>query len=194
MHVGHLCLANYLIETRSEVDELWMTLTPKSPFKHDAYLLPDELRIRWAQQVLGRHPKLKLSLIEQELPKPNYTVNTLEYLIKKYPAHRFSLLIGMDSWISFPKWHRANELLSMTTIYVCARPGYSTPKERSKYKQVIFLKDTPYFDISSTKIRALLRDGADLPYLLQTEYRSPIYQELIRSVKKLDATSTLQIP
>lgn len=187
MHVGHLCLANYIIETRPEVDELWMSLTPASPFKDHHSLLPDELRIKWAQHVLGRHSRIKLSLVEQKLPKPNFTINTLEHLIAEYPTYRFSLMMGMDSWLSFPQWHRANELLGMTTIYVCARPGYPTPEEKKpEHKEVIYLKNTPFFDISSTRIRTLLKQGATLPYILQARPDDPIYQELVDSINKLE--------
>lgn len=185
MHVGHLCLANYVIETRPEVDELWMTLTPANPFKERSALLSDALRTRWAQQVLNRHSRIKLSLIEQELPQPSYTVQTVEYLNQKYPDYRFSLMMGMDSWRSFPEWHRASDLLAMTTVYVCPRPGIEAPTQALD-DQVIYLEGAPFFDISSTHIRQMLSQGASLPYILQMDTDASIYSELVAAVKEIE--------
>lgn len=177
MHVGHLALGNYLVETQPEVDEIWYSLTPESPFKQGKVTLSEEFRARWAEAALHNHPRMKLTLEELSLPKPNYTYNTLQHFKEKYPNYRFSLLVGSDTWRGFLGWHRPWEILASTTVYIYPRPGYSYGNALPL--GTILLEDAPLFQVSSTEIRQLLQRGAQLPYLLAHNSSSPLYQELI---------------
>ena len=83
IHVGHLIIANHLIET-SELDELWMVVSPHNPFKEKASLLSDNHRLTLVRIATEDNPLLKASNIEFDLPKPSYTVQTLVYLKEKH--------------------------------------------------------------------------------------------------------------
>ena len=48
IHIGHLALANYLCEFEG-LDEVWFMVTPHNPFKNQADLWPDELRLQLVQ-------------------------------------------------------------------------------------------------------------------------------------------------
>ena len=65
--------------------------------------------------------RVQLSLIEQELPIPSYTINTVEALIEQYGRHRYFLIIGADSLLDLPHWHRAADLLSLVNLIVVKR-------------------------------------------------------------------------
>lgn len=186
MHIGHLCLANYMIESRPEFDELWFLLTPSSPFKNNPnQLLPEDFRRRWAEHVVGKHPRLKVSLEEFELPKPNFTYDTLEHLRAEFTDYDFSLLVGMDSLISLPRWHRGLEIMAETPIFVYPRPGYTLEMLEVKGlpDSITLLEQVPTFDISSTRIRRMLAEGHELPYFLSTETHHPLYHELVQLVR-----------
>lgn len=180
LHVGHLCLANYVIEQMPEYDELWFLLTPSNPFKEKSQqLLPQDFRRRWAEHVMIRHPRLKLSLEEFELPRPNFTYDTLTHLRDEYSDCHFSLLVGTDSLLSLPHWHRGDEIMVQTPIVVYPRPGYDVDDAQMPKAAVItMVQGVPTFDISSTRIRQMLREGADLPYFLSTSIDDPLYAEL----------------
>lgn len=180
MHIGHLCLANYIIETQRDFDELWFLLTPSSPFKeHSPQLLPAEFRRRWAEHVIRSHPHLKLSFEEFGLPKPNYTYDTLTHLRENHKDCDFALLIGMDSLITLPRWYRSEELISETPIIVYPRPGYDIGRIECTIPDTIrILEEVPVFDISSTRIRRMIKSGHDLPYFLATTMDDPMYREL----------------
>ena len=185
LHVGHLCLANFLIET-TEADELWFLLTPSSPFKDPRQLLPQEFRAEWASEVLkrGGHPKLRLSTDEFDLPEPNYTYNTLLHLHRKYPGHRFTLLMGMDSLIDLPRWYRGKELMEEQEFLVYPRPGYALPDGYNDRPNIRVLDDVPTFEISSTEIREMIAKGYALPYFLTLPLAHPLYQRLISLLAK----------
>lgn len=177
LHIGHLCLANYIVET-VETDELWFLLTPSNPFKDPKELLPEEFRAEWVREVLDLHPKLRLSTDEFGLPEPNYTYNTLQFLREKYPDHHFTLLAGMDSLIDLPSWYRGAELLESQSFLIYPRPGYSIPEDFGLRPNIRVLGDVPTFEISSTEIREMLAKGYDLPYFLTLPSSHPLYQRL----------------
>ena len=78
VHVGHLIIANHIVEN-SDLDEVWMVVTPHNPHKKKQSLLDDHHRYQLVLEATEDYPKIKPSNIEFGLPKPNYTINTLIY-------------------------------------------------------------------------------------------------------------------
>lgn len=88
IHIGHLALANYLCEF-GEVDEVWFVVSPHNPLKKPADLWPDELRLRLVQLAIGDYPYFHASDFEFHLPRPSYTIHTLDCLKKLIPIGNF---------------------------------------------------------------------------------------------------------
>lgn len=65
-------------------------------------------------------------MIEANLPVPSYTINTVEALRHQYGPHRFMLVIGADSLLDLPHWHRAPELLNLVSLIVVQRDTIGT--------------------------------------------------------------------
>lgn len=177
LHVGHLCLANYIVET-IRTDELWFVLTPSNPFKDPRELLPEEFRAEWVREVIKFHPKLKLSTDEFGLPEPNYTIDTLAVLRHRYPECSFRILLGMDSLIDLPSWHRGSELMQDESLLVYPRLGYDAPSWMQEYPKIRFMKEVPMFEVSSTLIREKIRQGLKLPFFLSLPTSHPLYSKL----------------
>ena len=110
IHVGHVIIANHLVEY-SELDEIWMVVTPHNPHKKKSSLLANHHRLELVYLALQSHTKIKPSDIEFKLPQPNYTVNTLAHINEKYPQHEFSLIMGEDNLKSFHKWKNFETIL-----------------------------------------------------------------------------------
>jgi nicotinate-nucleotide adenylyltransferase len=96
IHVGHLIIANHMAEF-SELDEVWLVVTPHNPHKKKNTLLEDIHRLAMVRIATEEYPKLKASNIEFDLPQPNYTVNTLAVLEEKHPDKEFCLIMGEES-------------------------------------------------------------------------------------------------
>ena len=94
IHVGHLIIANHLVEY-SDLDEVWLVVTPHNPHKNKSTLLEDIQRLTMVRIAVEDFPKLKASNIEFELTQPNYTVNTLAVLEEKHPKLNFCLIIEL---------------------------------------------------------------------------------------------------
>lgn len=156
VHFGHVGLARWVVE-HTDLDELWLLVTPNNPLKPAGILAPEEERLAAVREAIKDIPGLVASDFEFSLPRPSYTANTLRELQKAYPQHEFSLVIGEDNLAIFNKWREYEYIMSNFRIFVYPRKGSLTIDDlRFKiedFRELIFLKDAPYFDISSTELR-----------------------------------------
>lgn len=175
IHIGHLIIANHMAE-HTNVDQIWMVVTPHNPLKKKNTLLDDYHRLQMVHLATADFPKIKPSDIEFKLAQPNYTVNTLVHLQEKYPDHEFSLIMGEDNLKSLHKWKNYEVILEHHTIYVYPRLEVkeSTGKAISlkaenfelKNQQNIHLINAPIVEISSTFIRDTIKKGKNIQPLL----------------------------
>jgi nicotinate-nucleotide adenylyltransferase len=153
VHTGHLILANHLVNN-TDLDQLWFVISPQNPLKISASLLNHYHRKFLIDIAIEGEKKLKTSAIEFSLPKPSYTVDTLAYLKDKYPAHEFTVILGSDSFKNIHKWKNYEVLIRSNRLMVYPRPGFDVelPGEGN-----IILVEAPLLEISSTRIREMIR-------------------------------------
>ena len=163
IHIGHLAIANYMIEY-SEMDEIWMIISPQNPLKNKKSLLNEYERLKMVELALDDHPKIKANNIEFKLPKPSYTIDTLTYLNEKYSNKEFGIIMGTDNISSFKKWKNYEEILNNYKLYVYPRQGYSLG-EFENHKKIIQVS-APQMEISSSFIRQAIKDKKDIRYFL----------------------------
>ncbi|MBU0941663.1 MAG: nicotinate-nucleotide adenylyltransferase [Bacteroidetes bacterium] len=175
VHVGHLIIANHMAE-HSDLDEVWMVVTPHNPHKKKSTLLDDHHRLQMVHLATEDYPKIKPSDIEFKLTQPNYTVNTLVHLEERFPSNTFSLIMGEDNLRSLHKWKNYEILLQNYDIYVYPRletKGHigeviSAKEENLELKNHprIHIIDAPVVEISSTFIRNNIKEGKNIQPLL----------------------------
>ena len=120
IHVGHLIIANHMAEF-SDLEEVWLVVTPHNPHKKKKTLLDDVHRLAMVRIAIEDFPNLKASNIEFDLPQPNFTINTLVVLEEKYPTIDFCLIMGEDNLKSFHKWKNFELILDRHSIYIYPR-------------------------------------------------------------------------
>jgi nicotinate-nucleotide adenylyltransferase len=171
IHVGHLIIANHIAEY-SQVDEVWLVVTPHNPHKKKDTLLADHHRLTMVNLAVEDYPKLKSSDIEFKLPQPNYTVNTLAYLKEKYPNYHFSLIMGNDNLNTFHKWKNYEVILQNHHLIVYPRIT-ENPIENDfvNHPKTTFVK-APLMEISSTFIRKAIADKKNArPYFPEAVWK-----------------------
>ena len=169
IHIGHLILANYILEN-SDMDELWFVVSPQNPFKDKKSLLTDHNRLDMVQLAVKNYPKMRASNVEFSLPKPSYTIDTLTYLKEKYPNYSFALIMGEDNLDSLPKWKNAEKLMSDYQIIVYPRT-FEGEKKDSEYLQHenISIVNAPIIELSATEIRNMIKEGKNVRPMLPPE-------------------------
>ena len=165
IHVGHLIIANHLAEY-SDLEQIWMVVTPHNPLKQKNTLLDDYQRLHLVRLATEEYDKIKPSDIEFKLPKPNYTVNTLAHLLEKYPQHEFSLIMGEDNLKSFHKWKNYEYILQNHEIYIYPRVSEGDDNSEFVNHPRIHKIDAPIVEISATFIRENIKNKKNIRPLL----------------------------
>ena len=165
IHVGHLIIANHMAE-HSDLDQIWMVVTPHNPHKNKSSLLDDYHRLHMVHLATEDFPKIQPSDIEFKLPQPNYTVNTLAHLQEKYPKHEFSLIMGEDNLNSLHKWKNFEIILQNHDIYVYPRFNSGEIDEQFVNHPKINRVGAPVIELSSTFIRENIKNGKNVVPML----------------------------
>lgn len=163
VHVGHMVLANYLLEY-TDLDKIWFVISPHNPLKKKSSLLDEKHRLQLVNLAIGDNAKIKASDIEFKLSQPSYTVVTLAYLKEKYSEHEFALILGEDNLLSFNKWKNYEEILKHHQLYVYPRPN--TEKSEFHNHPQIKLVNAPLMEVSSTEIRKAIQEKKDVRYFM----------------------------
>lgn len=174
IHIGHMIIANHLAEF-TDLEEIWLVLTPHNPFKKKRSLLADHHRYRMVEEATEDYPKLRPSNIEFKLKQPNYTIHTLAHLGEKYPEHQFNLIMGQDNLNSFHKWKNYQVILENHEIYVYPRVTETTKKPELLERPNIHFVEAPIVEISSTFIRQAVKEKKNVKVLLP--YRTWKYMD-----------------
>lgn len=163
IHIGHLIIANSILE-QAELSKVWFVVTPQNPFKPSKSLLHEFDRYDMVRAAIDDNYKMEATDVEFQLPRPSYTIDTLEHLTAKYPEKQFSLIIGQDNLESFHKWKSPDLILDRYGLLVYPRPN-SKSSDLDNHPRVKLI-NAPLIDISATYIRDLIRQRKSIHYLV----------------------------
>ena len=160
IHNAHIALASTIRE-EARLDEVWFMVSPQNPLKQAQDLLGENERYDMVELALeSREKELKASNYEFHLERPSYTWKTLEALKKDFPQHEFSLIIGGDNWVAFPRWAHNEEILANHHIYIY--PREDSEIDEATLPKNVHLIHTPKINITSTMLREMVRNGKDI--------------------------------
>ncbi len=175
IHMGHLTIANHMVEF-TELDEVWMVVTPHNPFKKKSSLLHNHDRYEMVRLATQDYDNIQPSDIEFHLPQPNYTAETIAHLFERYSNYDFSLIMGMDNLKSLHKWKNYEFILEYCSIYVYPRISDGEIPEQFKENLRIGVVDGPIMEISSTFIRNAIKGNKGIRPLLHKKVWEFIYK------------------
>jgi len=162
IHTGHLIIANHVLNY-TDLKKVWFVVSPQNPLKVSHSLLNEYHRLHLVRLAIEDSTVFSASDVEFKLPRPSYTMDTLTYLKEKYPAHKFSIIMGSDSYTNINKWKNYEKLLANYQVIIYTRLGFQIKNPSSN---TILLEGTPTINISSTFIRDLIKNGKSIKYLV----------------------------
>jgi nicotinate-nucleotide adenylyltransferase len=177
-HLGHVALAKYMLERRG-LDQVWLVVTPQNPFKQDRKLSPEKHRLAMAHLAVQGIEGLNASGLELDMPRPNYTADTLAFMRERWPQHEFTLIIGSDNLASLHLWKDAAAMLEKIPVLVYPRPGveeHLAEADLLYHPAVTFIPEAALMDISSTGIRVRLRNWKPVAGLIDPKVLAYIRQ------------------
>lgn len=174
IHFAHLILAqDILFSSSSEIVFFMPSFQPP----HKMCFAPFNERLRMVKLAIDGNPRFKCSDIEEKLPKPSYTIQTLRALKEELGDASISFIMGMDSAIEFATWREPEALLNEFRMLVLPRPGFSQQEIEEGFRErMVFLSERK-IDISSTEIRTRIKEGREIRYLTPNNVISYIARE-----------------
>ena len=186
VHLAHLRIAEE-VRDRFGLDRVLFIPAAAPPHKPLADETPFAQRIEMVRLAVKDHPAFTVSDIEGRRSGKSYSIDTLRLLRGELPGDELFFIIGSDSFLEIGLWHDFAAIFECCNLVVVERPGAAIadlyrslpasvadwfghyPAERrlahrSGYS-VYYLHGLP-FDISSSAIRKLARQGRSLKYLV----------------------------
>lgn len=155
IHKGHVAIAEHFL-SQSDLDEVWLSVSPQNPWKEAHGLAPMEHRIAMVTIATQHNDSLKVTDFEKDLPQPSFTYKALNTLNKLHREHEITLLIGGDNCELFDKWRNYDKILA--DFRVLAYPRDASKMIPELASQMTLIK-APLLDMASTDIRQDLEKG-----------------------------------
>ncbi len=192
LHLGHFRAAESVREAMA-LDRVLFVPAAIPPHKAGPGITPAEDRYRMVRSAVEKEPFFEVSRIELDRNGPSFTIDTLAGLENEMPGSEVFFITGIDSFRDIRTWHRWEELLESYSIVVHGRPGIALPsayeavpeKWRSSFVPLaeggtggercaraegsVYLLDIVTLNISSTEVRAMVRAGRSIRYLVPIE-------------------------
>ena len=183
IHYGHLVAAE-MARGEFNLNKVLFIPTGTPPHKNRKDISNSELRYEMVERAIQDNPEFDSSALEIERKGLSYTVETLRILRRAWPDHELYFITGTDALREIFSWREAAEILTLTKFIGAARPGFEASDFLLKVQQEhpeaqgrIHHLEVPALAISSTDIRARVRHGQPIRYLLPEPVRLFIQQQ-----------------
>ena len=135
-HLGHTKLALEAL-ANAGIDELWVLPCASHAFQKPLTSFAD--RMAMCQLAFGQLKNTRVSDLEQSLPAPNYTINTLEAIHAQNPGAELIFIMGSDLLDSFDKWHESDRIKKIARLFVVDRSRLLPAAQSTKIRKGDFL-------------------------------------------------------
>jgi nicotinate-nucleotide adenylyltransferase len=161
-HVGHLLAASDAFEQLS-LDRLLFVPAGAQPFKVGDVQAGGAARLEMLRLMIGDDDRFRVEAAEIERGGLSFTVDTVTELAQRHAGARLFLLLGEDNVTQFASWREPERIASLATIAVLARGGAPvlTAAAANEAYPMMHL-ETRRVDVSSTEIRARVREGRSI--------------------------------
>jgi nicotinate-nucleotide adenylyltransferase len=198
IHVGHLRAAEELLEAL-ELERVLFVPSAQPPHKSardDDPIAPTRERLAWVRAAIDGNPAFAVDELEIERGGRSYAVDTLSVLAERLAPGRPVFLIGHDAFVEVGSWREPERLFELAHWAVITRPpvrGGSLvdwlPKcvrddielasdglsgAHRNADTWIRLLEIPGLDVSASEIRARVRSGRSVRYLLPEPVRKAV--------------------
>jgi nicotinate-nucleotide adenylyltransferase len=171
IHYGHLLAAE---ECRRDLalDRIVFVPTGMPPHKRNRSITPSEDRYAMTLLATAGVREFFVSRTEIDRGRPSHTVDTLKEFLgedtEPDPPELF-FITGLDALLGIDTWKDYMRLPSLCTLVTATRPGYSVAGLDALpdvVRGALRVVEIPQFAISSTEIRARVREGRSIRFLV----------------------------
>ena len=162
IHFGHLVAAS---EAASAFHLAKVIFVPTGEPWQKQTITDSEHRYQMTQLAIAGNEHFDISRVDVDRPGPTFTVDTLRDIAAEHPEAELFFITGADSISQIGTWKDAEEIWELAHFVGVTRPGHSLQVPKSPHGAVSLL-EIPALAISSTDIRARVKAGKPIDYLL----------------------------
>lgn len=170
IHMGHLVAASEVAH-RFNLDEVIFSPTGEAYHKAEDGRAPAEARYLMTVVATAADPRFRVTRVDIDRPGPTYTVDTLADLRAQFAVEHpdrdieWFFITGADALAEILQWRDAEAIFMAAHLVGVTRPGHVLADPGLPQARVSLL-EVPALSISSTDIRARVRSGAPIGYLV----------------------------
>jgi len=198
IHVAHLRAAEEVTEALG-LERVLFVPSGVPPHKADDpqdTIAPAPLRLAWVRAAVADNPRFDVDPLEAEREGRSYLVDTLEALGERHGRHALVFLLGRDAFAEMGSWRAPRRLLGLAHYAVMTRPPDAagplsawipeglagdlelapdgrSARHRETGTRVVRVGITA-LDVSASDVRARLRAGRSVRYLLPESVRRQV--------------------
>jgi nicotinate-nucleotide adenylyltransferase len=162
-HVGHLVTA---VNVRHALAlDAVVLMVANAPWQKQGTrpISPAEDRLAMVEAAVADVDGLVAGDAEIRRGGPSFTADTLANMVEGYPGADLFTIVGDDAAAGLTSWERHEEVVAQSRLVVVDRPG--APVELPAGFEWLRV-EVPRLEVSSTYLRARVRDGRPLDYLV----------------------------
>ncbi len=161
IHIGHLVAASE-VHSVLALDRMLLVPADVQPFKSAEEVTPAVHRLAMARLAVADDPRLEISDVDVVRGAPTFAVDTLTDIAAEYPGADIHFVAGVDALQRLDEWKESERLRTLATFVGVTRPGYSLPPGAPGATLV----EVPALPVSSTDVRARVKSGQPVRYLV----------------------------
>jgi nicotinate-nucleotide adenylyltransferase len=172
-HLAHLIAGEIAVEAFA-LDKIFFIPANIPPHKTNEPITNGKHRLAMIELATQGNEKFNVSRIELDRPAPSYTIDTLREIQQQFAPEKILLFIGLDQMAMFHQWHKWEQILESAEMVVMIRPWQKFDEIDASLIDRVKILPMPLLDISSTDIRARVRAGKSIRYLVPDGVREYI--------------------
>jgi nicotinate-nucleotide adenylyltransferase len=194
IHLGHIQVIQE-VKKEFGLDKIFIIPSALPPHKEPDGLVDAGDRIEMIRLSFLNHPDFSVSDVELNRSGPSYTIDTVRHFKSILPEDaKLFLILGLDAFLEIGTWKSYKDLFLLIPFIVMSRgtdgkngrmfgrktvgdylkskisEGYNLSASQLSYihkkKQPVYVFDVTPVDISSTKIRKLIKNGNPIKSLV----------------------------
>jgi nicotinate-nucleotide adenylyltransferase len=163
VHSAHVMMARAALN-ELQLDRLFIIPATRSPFKPEQQPAPDEVRLAMLKAAFEEESGCEIERLELEREGASYAIDTVRVFVERFPEAELFYLIGADHVPTLTQWREADALAKILTFVVVPRSG--GPEVEFPESFAGRCLEGELMDISSSDIRARMREGKSVGHLL----------------------------
>ena len=153
------------------LDQVVLMPVARPPHKEAADDPGPEARLRMCALIAELDDRFAVSRLEVDRGGSSYTVDTLREIHASTPGDDLTFIVGGDMAHSLPSWREPEAVLQLATLAVAEREGVARRDIAERLAPLaggdrVRFFDMPRLDISSSSLRARVREARPIRYLV----------------------------